>query len=98
MIERITIPKDTYLELERLRYEYNATLNVFTYLLKQNDIIQEDIFEQVLIRCERRQIALSIYEETISTNLRPSVDYVFDHIDYDTEEVVYKIEKMGEDI
>jgi hypothetical protein len=32
-MEKVQIPKEQYMELERLRYEYNSTLSVLNYLM-----------------------------------------------------------------
>lgn len=96
-MEKVQIPKEQYMELERLRYEYNSTLSVLNYLMHQEDIKQEEIFEQIIVRCETRQIALDLYEKTLASILRPSIEYRFKEIDYENEVIIYEIEKMEED-
>ena len=78
---KINITIEESQAVEKAFYEYNASLNILSYLLKQ-DNINENYIEQYTQKSERYFIILEELKQMVSTKYQPNdgkkYDYSFD--------------------
>lgn len=67
---KITDSESEY--IEKLYYEYQATLNILTYLLEQTTIAQPEIITQITERCEQRHMELEIAKSATVAAYKPA--------------------------
>lgn len=82
--------------IERLFYEYNASLNILRFLMSQNDINQEYLI-QYQKTSEEKYTILEIGKKEISTIYKPkeaiNYNYTFD---FNNNSIIYTWEKTNE--
>ena len=71
--------------VEKAFYEYNASLNILSYLFKQQEI-NEEYLEQYIQKSERYYIILEETKEVVSNKYKPNdgkeYNYIFDFDNY----------------
>ena len=90
----VKIPENLYEYIEKLYYEYEATLAILTHLMNQETIIQTEILNKISERCEQRFIELEIAKEHVVNEYKPEgkYTYTFNFIDSTIEFIKIKDE------
>lgn len=79
--------------IERLQFEYNASLNIIAFLMTKTDI-NEEYLQRYLDVAELRYTELEMAKAAVTTNYKPvdipeNYHYSFD---FNTEEILYWVE------
>ena len=81
----IEINIEDYEFVEKAFYEYNASLNILSYLFKQNDI-NEEYLEQYIQKSEKYYIILEEAKVAIANKYKPdnleNFNYSFDFVNH----------------
>lgn len=91
---RLTHEENNY--VERLWYEYNASLNILRYLMSQDDILEKHL-QKYLDSSEAKYTELEFAKKEISEHYKPSniSDSYEYHFNFDEECLIYQ-EKCNE--
>ena len=81
MGKKVIIPEQVSAYVERLFFEYNASLNIIRYLMSQDDI-KEEYMQRYLRRSEQKYTELEMVKENIAIEYAPvefsKYNYTFD--------------------
>ena len=85
------VPQDEIRYVEQLQFEYNAEMNILTYLVKQEGV-KEEYLDRYFARAKNKNMLLEVAKKEISTKYLPQgitegYSYV---IDFDSCNITYE--------
>ena len=85
MEKKVIIPVDVSTYVEKLFFEYNASLNIVRYLMSQDDV-KDEYIQRYLKRTEEKHVELEIVKEEVTKEYAPAeldcYNYNFDFRNY----------------
>lgn len=85
MEKKVKIPEKVSAYVEKLFFEYNASLSVVRYLMSQDDV-KDEYIQRYLKQCEEKHIELELAKKEVTEEYAPigfdKYNYNFDFRDY----------------
>ena len=91
MIEKVQIPADVSLEVNRAFYEYNAALNISGYLMSRPGV-QIELLQQYLDATEMKYATLEMLKEKAVRQYPPTKPWTTYEFNFDTFEIYYEVQ------
>lgn len=89
MEKKVIIPEQVSAYVERLFFEYNASLNILRYLMSQDDVKNEYI-QRYSDSSEKKYTELEIVKESISKEYAPVEFSRYNyHFDFENNTIIY---------
>lgn len=87
----INIPTELSDWIEKLFFEYNARLNVFKFLIKDNDI-EQDILDKYQKEIENKYTELELAKKQVSEQFKPDnfIDSYIYNFNFDENTIIYE--------
>lgn len=86
----VKIPSEVNTYIQRLFYEYNAYLNILTYLV--NECKSKEYFDEYMKDSIQKNVELEIAKSNVSNQYQPDgkvLNYLFD---FENEAIIYEVE------
>ena len=89
MEKKVKIPEQVSAYVEKLFFEYNASLNILRYLMSQDDVIDRYI-KDYSNSSGRKYTELEIAKETVSKKYAPKEFVAYNYnFDFDNNTIIY---------
>lgn len=88
MEKRIKISYDLSVYVERLFFEYNASMRILRYLASQDDVKQENL-DKYFEEAKNIEMELELAKKEISDKYKPEGCFCEYYFDFDACEIVY---------
>lgn len=85
MEKKVIIPVAVSTYVEKLFFEYNASLNIVRYLMSQDDV-KDEYIQRYLKQCEEKHVELEVTKKEVTEEYAPiefnKYNYTFDFRNY----------------